>query len=134
MCSSDLEDRDDPLAIGRRTISKGIEVYEINGPFFFGMVSTFIETMNNIEHKPSVRILRMRHVLSIDATALNAIRQAVRRSRMNGIDLVISGIHAQPLVAVQKAGIYDELGEENFCHNIDAALLRAEQILAQKST
>lgn len=130
---TDEEDREDPAAISRRLIPKGVEVYEINGPFFFGMVSTFIETINNIERKPKIRILRMRHVLSIDATALNAIRQAVRRSRLNGIALVVSGIHAQPLVAVQKAGLYDEIGKENFCHNIDAALERADQILMKNA-
>jgi len=127
---TDEEDRDDPLAISRRQIPDGVEVYEINGPFFFGIVSTFIQTMSEIDSKTRVRILRMRHVLSIDAAALNALRQAFLLSRKNNIHLILSGIHAQPLMAIQKDGLYDEIGEENICHNIDASLQRAAELLS----
>ncbi len=128
---TDEEDRDDPAAISRREIPAGVEVYEINGPFFFGMVSTFISTMNTIDSQTRVRILRMRHVLSIDATALNALRQAFVLSRKNHIHLILSGIHAQPLIALQKAGLYDEIGQDNICHNIDAALARASALRSE---
>ncbi|HSA30595.1 MAG TPA: sulfate permease [Candidatus Omnitrophota bacterium] len=128
---TDEEDRDDPLAISRRQIPDGVEVYEINGPFFFGIVSTFIQTMSEIDSRTRVRILRMRHVLSIDAAALNALRQAFLLSQKNNIHLVLSGIHAQPLMAIQKDGLYDEIGEDNICHNIDASLQRAAELLSQ---
>ncbi|MCB9799148.1 MAG: STAS domain-containing protein [Candidatus Omnitrophica bacterium] len=130
---TDEEERDDPNAVSKRQIPKGVEIFEINGPFFFGMVSTFIETMNNIENKPKVRILRMRHVLTIDATALNALRQVSNQSRKNGITLILSGIHAQPLAALQKSGLFELIGEENISANIDLALERACAYLGPES-
>jgi len=126
----DEEERDDANALSRRFVPEGVEIYEISGPFFFGIVSTFLETMNNIEKTPRVRILRMRHVLSIDATAINALRTVYEKSKRNGIVLILSGIHAQPLVSVERAGLYELIGEENIAANIDVALERAREIMA----
>lgn len=103
-------------------------MYEIVGAFFFGVASTFIETMNTLEKDITIRILRMRNVLSIDATALNALRHVVKNSRKKGVTILISGVHAQPMMALQKSGLYEEIGEENFLPNIDAAILRAKEL------
>ena len=126
----DEEERHDPLAISKRSVPEGVEVFEISGPFFFGVTSTFLEVMKNLERKPLVRILRMRHVLSIDATALNALRQVHRESKANHITLLLSGVHAQPLIALEKSRLLQEIGPDNVLPNIDTALSRARELLA----
>ncbi|MBU1044019.1 MAG: STAS domain-containing protein [Candidatus Omnitrophica bacterium] len=128
----DEEDRDDPDALNRKVIPKEVEVYEINGPFFFGTVSTFVETMNDIEKNPMVRILRMRHVSSIDATAINALRQVIRESTKKQIIMVLSGISAHLLVKLEKAEIIALVGKDNVAVNIDKALQRAAEIIANR--
>lgn len=125
----DEEDRDDPQALSRKEIPSGIEIYEINGPFFFGMVSTFIETMNNVEKNPKVRILRMRHVPSIDATAINALRQVILQSRKHGISIVLSGVNRHVSGQLMRSGVVDLVGPDHIASNIDHALDRAQKIL-----
>jgi len=125
----DEEERSDPNAIGIRKLPDGVEVFEVSGPFFFGIASTFIETVKNIEEKPKIRILRMRNVLSIDVTALNALKQILKESRKAGIRLILSGVHSQPYVAIKRIGLADDIGEENIFTNIDDALVWAEKIL-----
>jgi SulP family sulfate permease len=131
---SDEEERDDPNALSKRTIPDGVEVYEINGPLFFGVVSTFLEIINRIEKKPKVRILRMRHVNSIDASGLNALRQAAKLSVKHNIALILSGVQEQPWAALKRSGLYETVGAENVVRNIDEALARAGQILASPPT
>jgi SulP family sulfate permease len=119
----------DPNWVGRRAIPPGVEVYEITGPFFFGAAETFKDRLRQIAGKPKVLILRMRHVLTIDATGLHALRDLVRRSRRDGTVVVLSDIHMQPVVALQRSGLYDEIGEDNLHGNIDDALNRARKHL-----
>ncbi|MDD3375138.1 MAG: SulP family inorganic anion transporter [Candidatus Omnitrophica bacterium] len=123
----DEEERDDPNSLSKKIIPDGVEIYEINGPFFFGVVSTFLEAMNNIDKKPRVRILRMRHVLSIDATAINALRTVYEKSKKNGIVLILSGVRSQPLFSLERSGLYTIIGEENVVSNIDVALNLARE-------
>ena len=119
----------DPNAVRRRAIPEGVQVYEITGPFFFGAAETFKDRVSRIAGKPKVLILRMRHVLAIDSTGLHALRELVQRSRREGILVVLSDVHAQPIVALERSGLYDELTEENVHGNIDDALNRARQHL-----
>ncbi len=125
----DEEDREDPGAVSKRKVPEGVEIFEINGPFFFGVASTFIETMSNIENKPKVRIIRMRHVRNIDATAINALRQVFLNSQKNGIAFILSGVHAELLPLLKKAALFDLIGKENILDNIDKALHRAKEIV-----
>lgn len=125
----DEEDRDDPDALARKSIPDGVEVYEINGPFFFGVVSTFLETMSNLKKNPKVRILRMRHVSTIDATALNALRKVILQSNQNGIHLLLSGVNASLLKKLKMGGIVDLIGQEKILDNIDNAIARAAEII-----
>lgn len=125
----DEEDRDDPDALQRKVIPDGVEVYEINGPFFFGIVSTFVETMSNLENNPRVLILRMRHVSSIDATAIHALRQVIQRSQKAGMVMVFSGVKAYLLMHLEKAGLVALVGRDNILPNIDRALARAQALL-----
>jgi SulP family sulfate permease len=115
----------DPNAVRRRVVPEGVQVYEITGPFFFGAAEMFKDRVTRIAGKPKVLILRMRHVLAIDSTGLHALRDVVRRSRREGSLVILSDVHAQPVVALERSGTYDELGEENIHGNIDDALNRA---------
>ncbi len=119
----------DPNAVRRRAIPEGVQVYEITGPFFFGAAETFKDRVSRIAGKPKVLILRMRHVLAIDSTGLHALRELVQRSKREGILVVLSDVHAQPVVALERSGLYDDLTEENVHGNIDDALNRARQHL-----
>lgn len=119
----------DPNAVRRRVVPPGVEVYEITGPFFFGAAETFRERLGSIAGRPKVLVLRMRHVPAIDSTGLHALRDLVRRSRRDGTLVLLSDVHAQPVVALERSGLYDELGEVNVHGNIDDALNRAREHL-----
>jgi len=119
----------DPNAVRRRVVPPGVEVYEITGPFFFGAAETFKDRLSRIAVRPKVLILRMRHVPAIDSTGLHALRELVTRSRRDGTLVLLSDVHAQPVVALERSGMYDELGEENIHGNIDDALNRAREHL-----
>ena len=119
----------DPNAVRRRPIPEGVQVYEITGPFFFGAAEMFKDRVGRIAGQPRVLILRMRHVPAIDSTGLHALRELVRRSRRDGVLVVLSDVHAQPVVALERSGLYDELGEENVHGNVDDALNRARGFL-----
>ncbi len=115
----------DPNAVRRRVVPEGVQVYEITGPFFFGAAEMFKDRVGRIAGKPKVLILRLRHVPAIDSTGLHALRDVVRRSRQEGTLVILSDVHAQPVVALERSGMYDELGEDNIHGNIDDALNRA---------
>ena len=115
----------DPNAVRRRVVPEGVQVYEITGPFFFGAAEMFKDRVGRIAGKPKVLIVRLRHVPAIDSTGLHALRDLARRSRREGILVILSDVHAQPVVALERSGFYDELGEENIQGNIDDALNRA---------
>jgi len=115
----------DPNAVARRTVPAGVEVYEISGPFFFGAAERFKDRLTEITGRPKVLILRMRHVPAIDSTGLHALRDVVRRGSREGTLVLLSDVHAQPVVALERSGFLYEMGEENILGNIDDALNRA---------
>jgi sulfate permease, SulP family len=115
----------DPNAVRRRVVPEGVQVYEITGPFFFGAAEMFKDRVVRIAGKPKVLILRLRHVPAIDSTGLHALRELVQRSKRDGTLVILSDVHAQPVVALERSGMYDSLGEENIHGNIDDALNRA---------
>jgi SulP family sulfate permease len=119
----------DPNAVLRRVIPEGVQVYEITGPFFFGAAEMFKDRVGRIAGRPKVLIIRLRHVPAIDSTGLHALRELIHRSRNEGMLVILSDVHAQPVVALERAGLYDELGEDNIHGNIDDALDRARQHL-----
>ncbi len=126
---TDQEEEDDPNTIVTRKVPDGVEVFEISGPFFFGAASKFRDAMHVVEKAPKIRIIRMRKVLTIDATGLNMMRELLKDSNKTATKLILSGVHAQPLFALQQFGLYDEIGEENMFGNIDDALDHAREIL-----
>jgi SulP family sulfate permease len=112
-------------AIFRRRVPPGVEVYEINGPFFFGAAEKFKDTLAEVSRKPKVLIIRMRNVPAIDSTAMHALRDLIRRSRKDRTKVVLSEVHAQPLIALGRSELLDEIGEDSLSDNIDDALSAA---------
>jgi SulP family sulfate permease len=112
-------------------IPEGVDIFEVNGPFFFAAAEKFKSTLNIIETKPKVLILRMRNVLSIDATGLKALKEVVLQCQKDGIHLLLSGVHSQPLFAMEKSGLTKMIGTENLCENIEVALKKAKAITSQ---
>jgi len=125
----DVDDFEDSNSIQTKEIPEGVEVYEINGPFFFGAASKFKEIIQRVENPPKVMILRMRNVPAIDATGLNLLSQIYRDNKKDGIHLILSGVHAQPLFALTQYNLIDEIGEDNIFGNIDDALDRSREVL-----
>ena len=125
----DAEDVVDPNSINKKQIPEDVEVFEINGPFFFGAAKKFKDQMLIIEKQPKVRIIRMRNVPAVDATGLRALKDFYNDAKKHKIHLILSGVHTQPLYALTQAGIFDLFGEENILGNIDDALDRAREIL-----
>jgi len=122
----------DPMAIDKKNVPEGVEVFEINGPFFFGAVEKFKEAAEIIENPPKVRIIRMRNVPAIDSTGLHVLEEVLRDSRKEGTEVIFSGVHAQPLMAFDNSGLLKKIGEKNVHSNIDEALSRAKEILEEK--
>ena len=125
---SDLDDAD-ANAASRRAILPGVEIYEINGPFFFGAAETFKDTLARISGKPKVLILRMRHVLSLDSTGMHALKDVVHRSLKDGTIVLLSDVHMQPLVALTGSPVLDEIGRDKLFGNLDDALASARELL-----
>lgn len=128
----ELEDKDeqpDPNAIDKKQIPEDVEVFEINGPFFFGAAKKFKDQVLIIEKPPKVRIIRMRNVPAIDATGLQTLKDFYSDAKKQKTHLILSGVHTQPLYAMMQAGIFDMYGEENILGNIDDALDKAREVI-----
>lgn len=119
----------DPHAIADRSIPDEVEIFEIQGPFFFGAANKFKDTLRIISRKPKVLIIRCRYILFIDATALHALEELVKKTKKEGTVLMLSGVHAQPLITLEQSGLYYEIGAENVFGNIDDALNGARRII-----
>jgi len=113
-------------------LPKGVEVYEIEGPFFFGVANKFEETMKMLGDKPKVRIIRMRKVPFIDSTGINNLKSLIRMSVKDKTKILLSGVNEQVHTALDKGGVADQIGQENICSNITEALERAEEIINKK--
>jgi SulP family sulfate permease len=123
----------DPNGVRRRVVPSGVEVYEVNGPFFFGAAETFKDTLRQVARTPKVLIIRMRNVPAIDSTGLHVLKDVVHRTRGDGTLVLLSDVHTQPLVALGRSAVLDEIGEENLFGNIDDALNRAREHLGVPS-
>ena len=123
------DDTDDPNAVRDRSVPNGVEIFEISGPFFFGAAEQFRDTLGTVAGKPRVLIIRMRDVPVIDATGIHALHDLSKRARKDGSLLVLSDVHAQPMFALVRSEMLQEIGEENLFGNIDDALDRARDYL-----
>lgn len=113
------------------TIPKGVEVYEINGPYFFGAGNRFEEIMASFGDRPKVRIIRMRKVPFVDSTGIHNLTNLCTMSKNEGIEVVLSGVSEKVHSQLNKARFYDLLGERNICSHIDIALQRAREIVGK---
>ena len=108
-------------------IPEGVEVYEINGPYFFGAGNRFEDIMARYGNRPKVRIIRMRKVPFIDSTGLHNLENLCKTSQRDGIIVVLSGVMPKVEQVLRNNGFHQLLGEENICGHIDIALKRAKE-------
>ena len=127
----DEDPEDDPLALMMREVPSGVEVFEVNGPFFFGTADTFWNALRNIERPVPVLIIRIRNVPAIDATGLHVLQDLYKKCLKDNTQLIFSGVLEQPLAVFNQSGFLHEVGAENFCSSIDDALARAKERLVQ---
>ena len=112
-----------------REIPEGVMVYRIFGAFFFGAVDKLESVLKREKREPTVLILRMRKIVAMDATGLNALEDLYERLHRKGKHLILSGPHTQPLFLMEKAGFLDRIGRDNVCPHIEAALARSRVLL-----
>lgn len=125
----DSADSTESNRVRRRDIPPGVEVYEINGPFFFGAAEMFKDALARVVGKPKVLIIRMRDVLALDSTGMHALRDVVHRSRKDGTIVLLADVHLQPLVALTGSPVLAEIGEDSLCATLDDALVRARTLV-----
>ena len=114
------------------TIPDGVEVYEIDGPYFFGIANKFEEQMVLLHDRPQIRIIRMRKVPFIDSTGIHNLTILCKTSQREGIRIILSGVNEQVHKTLEQAHFYDLLGEENICSHINIALDRARQLFSEQ--
>ncbi len=119
------------LPVSAFSLPPRVEVYEINGPLFFGAASSFDEAEREISEKPKVRILRFRDVPLIDSTGMHALKSFYNQNKREGIRLVMTGLHVQPLNEMVKSNLYDLIGEENVFASMKESIARAEVLLKE---
>ena len=119
---SDLEVHEEHLVL-----PKGVEVYEINGPYFFGIATKFEEMMAQLGDRPKIRIIRMRRVPFIDSTGIHNLTNLCEMSQKEGIHIILSGVNEKVHRALEKSGFYELLGKENICSNINEAVAKAQE-------
>ena len=122
----DIDEKNDPMALKYKIVPKNTLVYEIIGPMFFAAADKFLD----ISFEPGVKVLiiRMRGVPAMDVTALRSLKKIHATCKKRGITLLLSHVQEQPYAMMAKAGFVYEIGEDNFCANIDAALKKAGEI------
>ena len=113
-------------------IPEGCAVYEINGPYFFGIANKFDDLMANIGHKkPKVRIIRMRKVPFIDSTGIHNLANLIEMNHEEGIHVILSGVTPKVHSQLEKAGFYDKMNPDHICPHIDVALQKAREFLGE---
>lgn len=113
-------------------VADGVEIYEIDGPFFFGIANKFDEMMHNMGDKPMVRIIRMRHVPFIDSTGIHNLETLISSSRSEGIHVVLSGVTPQVRAVLENAKIHNLIGEDHICDHITKAVVLANSLVENR--
>ncbi len=126
--SKEIESHSGNLTDEVLQLPKDVEVYEIDGPFFFGIANKFDDIMRGIRTKPNFRIIRMRKVPFIDATGLNNLESLCRNSNKEKIQVILSGVNDHVKDKIEFSGIPDIIGKENICANIHLAVARATKL------
>ena len=127
------EDTDVQSNLEHLTIPQGVEVYEIDGPYFFGIANKFDDIMTHVSgEKYPIRIIRMRKVPFVDSTAMHNLGMLIQRSHNDGTTIILSGVKTHVLHQLQTGGIEQLMDKNNICPNIHVALQRAETLLAER--
>jgi SulP family sulfate permease len=116
-------------SVSGRTIPEGVMVFRVFGAFFFGAADKLETSLRRAGQLPEVLILRMRDVLAMDATGLDALEDLFEKLRKHNKHLILCGPHSQPLFALTRSGFLDRIGMENVCGDLDAAIPRARHLL-----
>jgi len=114
-----------------KEVPEGVVLFRFEGPLFFAAAEKLEGALRNSGERPRIIIFRMRHVPSIDATALHALEVAVGKMQRDGVTILLTGVQAQPRRALEKSGLVKLIGAENFCEHIDEALNRARRLLGE---
>jgi SulP family sulfate permease len=128
LCEVEEEETDD-MSIRNRNIPSEIEIFEVNGPFFFGASEKFINAIKVVNKTPRVLIIRMRNVPAMDATGFHALESVCTDSYKQSIQVLLSGVQKQPMKVLKKSGFIKRFGKDKLYNNIDQALARAEKLL-----
>ena len=126
-------DDEDEAALARQ-LPKGVVLYEINGPLFFGAAERFRNVLGEISQTPRAMVVRMRHVPAMDSTGIHALRELVRNGHKAKTVIILAEVLAQPLLVLRNAGLVDEIGTDNVFDSLEGALGRARQIAALHPT
>ena len=128
--SVDFPEKSDPDDISKKAVPRGVEVYEIQGPFFFGAANMLRDLLNDTEPAPKVFILRMRSVPMIDASGMYGLEEFYKECKKKNIALFLSGVHGQTRRDLKQFGLLKVIGEQKIFSNIDAALAKAAEIVS----
>lgn len=129
------EEENDPEHISLKEVPNGTEVFEVNGPMFFGAVDKLLRLKHQTMKKDTkVVIIRMRGVPAIDVTAMNTLKDVTKDLMKNGITVIFSHVLEQPRSIMEKNDFFSVVGTDNFCENIDTALARAAAIISATDT
>lgn len=129
--SKELESHSQDMKEEVLYLPKGVEVYEIDGPFFFGVANKFDEKMRMIGDHPNIRIIRMRKVPFIDSTGLNNLETLCRNSKKEKIHIILSGVKPNIRESLYQSEIPQIVGDENICNDIHLAVARSREIDAE---
>ena len=110
----------------RRNLAEGIQIYEINGPFFFGAADKFLEAINGLGYHTDGLIIGMKNVPAMDATALHAFKRMLKMCETHHIEVFVSGVGVQPMEVMRRSGVVEMMGEDRFYPNMDEAIQRVK--------
>jgi len=116
-----------------KEIPHGVVAYQMFGAFLFGTADKLEAALQRFQREPKVLIIGMKRVMAMDVTGLNRLEELHAKMRRRGKWMLLAGAHMQPLLMMQKDGFVQRIGEENLCENMDTALQRARELMAQKS-
>ena len=123
-----VDEENDPEPLNLKEVPKHTLVFEVSGPMFFGAADKLIHLTDELEASIQVVVVRMRSVPAIDATAMKALKEVFDKLKAQNVTMIFSHVCEQPLKAMEKSGFIENVGSQNICQNIDAALGRAYEI------
>lgn len=128
------EEARDPDALNRNEVPEGVEIYEINGPFFFGVADRLKNLLNELEKPPKIFILRMRKVPTIDASGMHALEEFYLECKRQGTLLLLAGLKKNPLKDLHRYNLDEQIGEKHIFSHINSALQYSKELLEETRT